>query len=114
MKRISTHVLDTAQGKPAQHVPVRLERQENSGDWRLVGSARTDADGRCSQLLPEGEALSAGTYRLTFDTASHYAAQKLEGLYPLVQITFAVKQGDESLHIPLLLSPHGYTTYRGS
>jgi 5-hydroxyisourate hydrolase len=114
MKRISTHVLDTAQGAPARNVPVRLERQENSGDWRLLGSARTDADGRCSQLLPEGEAVSPGNYRLTFDTAGYYAAQKIEGLYPLVQITFAAKHGDESLHIPLLLSPHGYTTYRGS
>jgi 5-hydroxyisourate hydrolase len=114
MKRISTHVLDTAQGKPAQNVPVRLERQESSGDWRLLASARTDSDGRCSQLLTEGEALPPGTYRLTFDTAGYYAAQKIEGLYPLVQITFAVKQGEESFHIPLLLSPHGYTTYRGS
>jgi 5-hydroxyisourate hydrolase len=114
MKRISTHVLDTAQGAPARNVPVRLERQEASGDWRLLASARTDADGRCSQLLPEGEALSPGIYRLTFDTASYHAAQKIESLYPLVQITFAVKQGDESFHIPLLLSPHGYTTYRGN
>jgi 5-hydroxyisourate hydrolase len=114
MRRISTHVLDTAQGAPARNVPVRLERQESSGDWRLVGSARTDQDGRCGQLLPEGEAAAGGIYRMTFDTASYYAAQKIEGLYPLVQITFAAKQGEERFHIPLLLSPHGYTTYRGS
>lgn len=114
MRRISTHILDTAQGAPARNVPVRLERQESSGDWRLVGSARTDQDGRCGQLLPEGEAVAAGIYRLTFDTASYYAAQKIEGLYPLVQITFAAKQGEVHFHIPLLLSPHGYTTYRGS
>jgi 5-hydroxyisourate hydrolase len=114
MKRISTHVLDTAQGAPARNVPVRLERQEATGDWRLLGSARTDADGRCSQLLPEGDALPPGIYRLAFDTASYFAAQKIGSLYPLVQITFTVKQDDESFHIPLLLSPHGYTTYRGS
>ena len=114
MRRISTHVLDTAQGAPARSVPVRLERQEPSGDWRLVGSARTDPDGRCVQLLPEGAAVSAGIYRLTFDTASYYAAQKIVGLYPLVQITFVAKEGEEQFHIPLLLSPHGYTTYRGS
>ncbi len=114
MRRISTHVLDTAQGAPARNVPVRLERQESSGDWRLVGSARTDQDGRCGQLLPEGEAAAAGIYRMTFDAASYYAAQKIEGLYPLVQITFAAKQGEENFHIPLLLSPYGYTTYRGS
>jgi 5-hydroxyisourate hydrolase len=114
MRRISTHVLDTAQGAPARNVPVRLERQEPSGDWRLVGSARTDQDGRCGQLLPEGEAAAGGIYRMTFDAASYYAAQKIEGLYPLVQITFAAKQGEEHFHIPLLLSPYGYTTYRGS
>jgi 5-hydroxyisourate hydrolase len=114
MRRISTHVLDTAQGAPARNVPVRLERQESSGDWRLVGSARTDQDGRCNQLLPEGEAAARGIYRMTFDAASFYAAQKIEGLYPLVQITFAAKQGEEQFHIPLLLSPYGYTTYRGS
>lgn len=114
MKRISTHVLDTAQGAPGRNLPVRLERQEPSGDWRLIGSARTDLDGRCGNLFPEGEAMSGGIYRLTFDTASYHAAQKVKSLYPLVQITFELNKGEEQIHIPLLLSPHGYTTYRGS
>jgi 5-hydroxyisourate hydrolase len=114
MSGISTHVLDTTRGKPAGDVPVRLERQENSGDWRLVASARTDQDGRCPALLPAGEGLRAGGYRMTFDTASYFAAQKIEGLYPLVQITFSVGAGETHFHIPLLLSPYGYSTYRGS
>ena len=113
MKRISTHVLDLALGKPAGDVAVRLERQEPSG-WRLLASQRTDRDGRCSQLLPEGEGLSAGSYRLAFDTASYYEAQKIDALYPVVEVTFRVRAGDSQLHIPLLLSPNGYTTYRGS
>ncbi len=113
MKRISTHILDLALGRPASGVPVRLEKQEPSG-WRLLASQRTGSDGRCSQLFPEGEDLSVGSYRLTFDTASYYAAQKVDALYPVVEITFRVKDGETQLHIPLLLSPNGYTTYRGS
>jgi 5-hydroxyisourate hydrolase len=114
MKRISTHVLDVAQGKPARGVAVRLERRENSGDWISLGASRTDGDGRCAQLLPEGEPLRAGLYRLSFDAASYHHTQKIEGLYPVIEITFQVLEGEAALHIPLLLSPFGYTTYRGS
>jgi 5-hydroxyisourate hydrolase len=114
MKGISTHVLDLAQGAPAKDVPVRLERRDASGIWRLLAAARTDQDGRCAQLLPEKEALTPGLYRLSFETANYFAARELEGLYPLVEITFQVRDADQHFHIPLLLSPHGYTTYRGS
>jgi 5-hydroxyisourate hydrolase len=113
MKRISTHILDIALGLPAKDVPVRLERRE-AADWAALGSSQTDGDGRCSQLLPEGEALRPGLYRLAFDTASYYLAQRIDGLYPIVEITFQVREGETQFHIPLLLSPHGYTTYRGS
>jgi 5-hydroxyisourate hydrolase len=114
MTRISTHVLDIAQGQPAPDVPVRLERQEAAGSWRLLASSRTDRDGRCAQLLPENEALTPGFYRLGFETATYFGARKLDGMYPLVEITFQVRNAEEHFHIPLLLSPNGYTTYRGS
>jgi 5-hydroxyisourate hydrolase len=114
MSGISTHVLDTARGKPASDVPVRLEWQEAPDRWRLLASARTDQDGRCGQLLPEGESLRAGNYRLSFDTEHYFASQKIAGLYPLLQIIFAVREGEAHFHIPLLLGPFGYTTYRGS
>jgi 5-hydroxyisourate hydrolase len=114
MKRISTHVLDIAQGKPAKDVQVRLERREPAGEWVRLSFSHTDGDGRCSQLLPENEVLRAGLYRLAFDTASYQLAQHIEGLYPIVEITFEVREGESQFHIPLLLSPHGYTTYRGS
>jgi 5-hydroxyisourate hydrolase len=114
MSHISTHVLDTARGAPASEVPVRLDRQDAAGHWNLLASSNTDRDGRCKQLLPEGEALRAGIYRLTLDTASYYAKQKVDGLYPFVEITFVVREGESDFHIPLLLSPYGYTTYRGS
>jgi 5-hydroxyisourate hydrolase len=111
VKRISTHVLDVSRGKPARNLPVRLERQE-AGEWRLLQSASTDQDGRCSQLLP-GE-LPPGWYRLVFDTAHYFDGQKIVGLYPIVEVTFQVREGETQFHIPLLLSAHGYTTYRGS
>jgi 5-hydroxyisourate hydrolase len=114
MTRISTHVLDTARGMPAKDVAVHLERHDDSGEWLILGSARTDQDGRCGQMLPDDLELSPGVYRLAFDTASYYAAQGVDGLYPIVQVTFSVRAGDTHFHIPLLLSPHGYTTYRGS
>jgi 5-hydroxyisourate hydrolase len=114
MNRISTHVLDTAKGKPAAGVPVRLERQDSSGTWTPLGSARTDQDGRCGQLLPAGATLAEGVYRLTFDTATYFAASAADGLYPVVEITFRIRGGESQFHIPLLLSPNGYTTYRGS
>jgi 5-hydroxyisourate hydrolase len=114
MKRISTHILNTSSGKPASAVMVRLERCQPAGDWRRLSSTTTDSDGRCTQLLPETEALSEGTYRLIFDTADYFAAQGVQSLYPYVEIAFRVGQGESHFHIPLLVSPHGYTTYRGS
>jgi 5-hydroxyisourate hydrolase len=114
MSRISAHVLDTTLGRPAAGVPVRLERQERIGNWVPLGSAQTDSDGRCSQLLPESLTLSEGIYRLVFETRSYYAGQRVSGLYPVVEITFEVRKGESHFHIPLLLSPNGYTTYRGS
>ena len=114
MKGISTHVLDMVRGQPANDLPVRLERQEDSGTWRSLGSAQTDQEGRCAQWLQPDQELSPGTYRLVFDIAHYYVSRKIDSLYPLVEITFQVRSGDERLHIPLLLSPNGYTTYRGS
>lgn len=114
MNRISTHVLDMVLGNPARDVPVRLEKQNSSNDWRLMTSARTDQAGRCAQLLPDGQPLSAGVYRLIFNTSSYYAKQKIDALYPSVEVTFQARDGESNFHIPLLLSPNGYTTYRGS
>jgi 5-hydroxyisourate hydrolase len=112
--KISTHVLDVALGKPAKEMPVRLDRREGTGTWARLNSSRTDGDGRCGQLLPENETLRPGLYRLAFDTASYHLSQNVEGLYPVVEITFQVRESETDFHIPLLVSPHGYTTYRGS
>jgi 5-hydroxyisourate hydrolase len=116
MNRISTHVLDISLGKPASGVAVRLEKQETQEPfaWCVLNLSRTDDDGRCAQLLPEGEELPAGFYRLSFDTVRYYGARKTDGLYPVIEITFQVREGESQFHIPLLLSPNGYSTYRGS
>lgn len=111
--KISTHVLDTARGRPAVEIHVRLERQD-AGVWSGIATARTDQNGRCAQLVPESDGLAPGIYRLSFDTESYYAAEGIQGLYPVVQITFQVRDGEAHYHIPLLLGPYGYTTYRGS
>jgi 5-hydroxyisourate hydrolase len=110
---LSTHVLDTARGRPAAGVPVTLERRAG-GAWREISSAATDADGRVRSLLPEGEALAAGEYRLAFALADWFAAAGLEAFYPEAAIVFTVTRPDEHHHVPLLLAPFGYSTYRGS
>ena len=109
MSGITTHVLDTAQGRPAAGIHVTLE----SSDWaRTVGEAITDQDGRVSDLLKEP--LQPGTYCLRFDTGSYYGASGIACFHPTVEIAFMVRDASQHYHVPLLLSPFGYTTYRGS
>jgi 5-hydroxyisourate hydrolase len=103
-------VLDTATGRPAANVPVRLERHAGSDTWAIVGEGHTDADGRLRSLLPEGVTLPHGLYRVIFDTAD-YLGDK--AFFPEVMVVFAVHD-DRHHHVPLLLSPFGYSTYRGS
>ena len=110
---ISTHILDTATGRPATQVPVTLSI-EKDGLWSDLFVTSTDQDGRCNQLLPDSQGFLAGTYRIHFDTAAYYATQNLHGLYPFVDITFTVTNTTQHYHIPLLLTPNSYTTYRGS
>lgn len=111
---ITTHVLDISKGKPAGGVPVVLEVRREAGVWERLGAGRTDADGRLRTLLPEGVALEAAVYRLTFETDVYFEAQGVEGFYPEASIVFAVSDAAQHYHVPLLLSPFGYSTYRGS
>jgi 5-hydroxyisourate hydrolase len=116
VSRISTHVLDTALGRPAAGMMVHLEYASPSGQWEELSERATDADGRCANLLPQDRdpVLFPGQYRLRFETGSYHAAQSVQGLYVTVEIVVTVRPGDTHLHVPLLLSPNGYTTYRGS
>jgi 5-hydroxyisourate hydrolase len=106
---ISTHVLDTAAGAPATGVPVSLALLRD-GAWASVGSGVTDADGRLGDL----QAVEPGTYRIRFDTAGYFADRGVRGFYPEVSVVFDVVDAGEHHHVPLLLSPFGYSTYRGT
>lgn len=112
MSGISTHVLDVSIGQPAAEIQVALERSID-GDWQPIAFKPTDADGRCKELLSE-EKVVAGSYRLVFDTGSYFFRTARATLYPEVYIAFTVADDGASYHIPLLLSPFGYSTYRGS
>ena len=113
MSAITTHILDVSSGFPARGVPVTLERQTSS-DWEIVGKGVTDNDGRLRDLLATDTNLSSGNYRLIFDTESYFQKQQIEGFYPQVTVTFVVRDAAQHYHVPLLLSPFGYSTYRGS
>ena len=108
---ITTHVLDTSLGRPAAGVPVRLER---ASDARVIGEGRTDGDGRLRTLVGEGMELTPGAYRLVFDTGAYFKARGTSGFFPEVVIVFDVRDPAQHHHVPLLLSPFGYSTYRGS
>jgi 5-hydroxyisourate hydrolase len=110
---ITTHILDLSRGRPAQGVPVVLEVQTNAG-WQVLGRGETNADGRQMSLMPVDFDLKAGVYRLTFQTSDYFAAQGCESFYPEVVISFIVSDGAAHYHVPLLVSPFGYSTYRGS
>jgi 5-hydroxyisourate hydrolase len=109
MSTISTHVLDTALGKPAAGIRVTLHR-----DAALIGSSVTDEDGRVRDLLAHGSSLSAGDYRLTFSVAEYFGASKRRSFYNEIVIHFSISDEAQHYHVPLLLSPFGYSTYRGS
>lgn len=112
MSSITTHVLDTAQGRPAAGIPVALHLQ--AGDrWQQIGHSVTNNDGRVSDLLPAGE-LKPGKYRLTFDTSRYLARTVARPFFPEISIVFEIHDAAQHYHVPLLLSPYGYSTYRGS
>lgn len=110
---ISTHILNTALGQPAAGVAVALHRMGPSG-WSLVAESRTDADGRAGTLLPRDLPARAGLYRLCFATGAYFAALGTATLYPEIEVLFEVRAEEGHYHLPLLLTPNSYTTYRGS
>jgi 5-hydroxyisourate hydrolase len=109
MSTISTHVLDTSLGKPAAGIRVTLRRDDS-----LIGSGTTDEDGRVRDLLEKGSGLTEGEYTLSFSVADYFAKTKRETFYRDIHIDFRIGAGSEHYHVPLLLSPFGYSTYRGS
>lgn len=109
--KITTHVLDASLGQPASAVPVLLQTKHGS-EWVDVATAETDADGRVLSLGPVS--LPVGCYRIIFDTAHYFALHNHRAFYPEVSLTFSLNDPEEHYHVPLLLSPFAYSTYRGS
>ena len=114
MSTISTHVLDISRGGPANGVHVRLDFQNIDESWSQLAEAWTDEDGRVKPFFLVATVLSAGSYRLVFDTESYFSAYDIESFYPQVIVTFKIGDSPQHYHVPLLLSPYGYSTYRGS
>jgi len=114
MSPITTHVLDTARGSPAMGVPVLLEQLSPPSRWRRLAKGVTNGDGRVPDLLPSSFKLQKGIYRLTFETAAYFRACGARGFYPWATVVFSINEPRQHFHVPLLLSPFGYSTYRGS
>jgi len=113
MSPITTHILDTALGRPAANVAVKLFQIEDGGE-RLLGEAKTNDDGRVAEGLIGEADYKAGVYRIEFDTDGYFQSLEWGSFYPSVSITFRVAANEAHYHVPLLLSPFGYSTYRGS
>lgn len=112
MSAITTHVLDTALGRPAAGVPVRLQAVNASGTVTDLAAATTNPDGRIPDLGPDR--VDPGTYRLAFDTRTYFASTGRETFFPEAVVTFRIDDPQQHFHVPLLLSPFAYSTYRGS
>jgi 5-hydroxyisourate hydrolase len=113
MSAITTHILDISRGQPAGGVAVVLELKSAQG-WQVLGQGVTDADGRLKSLLAEDFKLVPGSYRLIFEVGEYFETQHVESFYTEVAISFIVRDHEGHYHVPLLLSPYGYSTYRGS
>jgi 5-hydroxyisourate hydrolase len=114
MSTISTHILDTSRGRPASGVGVALEVLKTDAGWSRFAEAETDADGRITQFGISESQLIPGTYRLIFAVAKYFKSIQQESFYPEVVVTFLIAAASEHYHVPLLISPFGYSTYRGS
>jgi len=117
MSQITTHVLDTTKGLPAQYVPITLYQQvedESGHSWKALANGNTNEDGRIANLLAEDVILPAGIYRMHFDTQHYFKLNGEKGFYPYVDIVFELDDKGNHYHIPLLLTAYGYSTYRGS
>lgn len=110
---LSVHILDLQSGQPTAGVTVTLE-QKKGERWQQLNSGVTDAQGRITAMYPEQMALQAGDYRIVFKTGEHYARLQQETFFPEIPVQFHVEKTGQHYHIPLLLSPFGYSTYRGN
>lgn len=110
---LSVHILNQQTGLPSPDVTVTLEKQQQNS-WTTLASAKTDPDGRIKSLYPQEQDMQPGVYKVTFKTSDYFRSQKLDSFFPEIPVQFTVTRTNEKLHIPLLLSQYGYSTYKGS
>jgi len=110
---LSVHILNQQTGLPSPDVNVTLEKQQQNS-WTTLASAKTDPDGRIKSLYPQEQDMQPGVYKVTFKTSEYFRSQKLDSFFPEIPVQFTVTRTNEKLHIPLLLSQYGYSTYKGS
>lgn len=113
MSQLTTHILDISVGLPARDIPVILQHLENQFSWVQIAEGNTDHDGRVKNLLADEVKMQHGTYKLIFNTHEYFEREGIDSFYPFVEVIFNV-DSDMHYHVPLLLSPYGYSTYRGS
>lgn len=111
---ITTHILDTSKGAPAAGVTVSLECLDAAGTWQPIGRGVTDDDGRIGDLVPAGTTLGAAVYQLLFEVGPYFQDQGVDSFYRTIPIVFDIGDPHQHYHVPLLLNPFGYSTYRGS
>jgi len=112
MSGITTHIFDTSRGRPAAGIETTLETHDPSGGWQLVGRGVSRADGRLETLTRTDRAPSPGVYRLVFDTGDYFATLSERTFYPRIVVVFEVVPGEAHYHLPVLISPYGYSTHR--
>ena len=113
MSQITTHVLDTSKGIPAEGIKISLQKPTGEDQWEEITSGTTNSDGRITNFMSEDLIIPPGRYRMLFETRSYFEKSNLKGFYPEIPVVFEITN-TEHHHIPLLLSPFGYSTYRGS
>ena len=113
MTTISTHVLDTARGLPARGIRVTLQRSAGSEQWDDLAMGSTNADGRIPDFVPKDVTLTEGVYRMRFDVSAYFSEHQTKSFYPYIEVVFELGN-DGHYHVPLLMSPWGFSTYRGS
>ena len=114
MSPITTHVLDTSQGCPGANIQIRLEQQKTDKNWQIIASGTTNSDGRIANLIPDDKVLDSGVYRMVFATGPYFEQHGKAYFYPEIEVRFLLNHPEQHYHIPLLLSPFSYSTYRGS
>lgn len=113
MSQITTHILDTSAGLPAAGIRIQLQKPQGKGQWETITEGITNADGRIARFLPANQTLPPGIYRMLFEVKPYFEKKGIQSFYPYVPVVFEILD-TAHYHVPLLLNPYGYSTYRGS